>query len=67
MLTAAEEGMPLPLNGFEGQPVEWADPPEPLADIDWTETTRVFLYMPPIIANHVNAQAPQFHRHALLQ
>ena len=41
MLTAADEGAMLPLNGFEGTPVEWADPPEPYLDIDWTDTTCV--------------------------
>jgi hypothetical protein len=37
ILTAADEGMPF--NGYEGQPVEWADPPEPLPEIDWTDST----------------------------
>lgn len=41
LLTAADEGAILPLNGFEGQPVEWADPPDPLPDIEWTERTLV--------------------------
>ncbi|KAI0811211.1 PAB-dependent poly-A-specific ribonuclease subunit PAN2 [Irpex lacteus] len=39
MLTAADEDAMLPLNGFEGTPVEWADTPEPYDDIDWTDTT----------------------------
>jgi hypothetical protein len=39
ILTAADEGMPF--NGYEGQPVEWADSPEPLPDIDWTDNTYV--------------------------
>ena len=39
MLTAAEEGAVLPLNGFEGTPVEWADPPEPYEEIAWTDST----------------------------
>ncbi|KAG8827255.1 poly(A)-specific ribonuclease [Serendipita sp. 399] len=29
----------LPLNGFEGQPVEWPDEPEPLPEIEWTDRT----------------------------
>ncbi|KAJ6488514.1 ubiquitin carboxyl-terminal hydrolase-domain-containing protein [Mycena vitilis] len=33
-----EEGS-LPLNGFDGQPVEWADTPAPLPDIEWTDFT----------------------------
>lgn len=40
-LTSMEEGVDAPLNGFEGQPVEWADPPDPVPDIDWTEKTYV--------------------------
>ncbi|PCH38436.1 hypothetical protein WOLCODRAFT_97122 [Wolfiporia cocos MD-104 SS10] len=39
LLTAAEEGIVLPLNGFEGKLIEWADTPEPLPDIEWTDTT----------------------------
>ncbi|KAI0792843.1 ubiquitin carboxyl-terminal hydrolase-domain-containing protein [Abortiporus biennis] len=39
LLSAGEEGTELPLNGFEGQPVEWADPPEALPDITWTDST----------------------------
>ena len=39
LLTAADEGVTLPLNGFEGQPVQWVDPPEPLPDIQWTDHT----------------------------
>ena len=43
LLTAADEGAILPLNGFEGQPVEWADPPEPVPEIEWTDSTLVAL------------------------
>ncbi|GJE87918.1 PAB-dependent poly(A)-specific ribonuclease subunit PAN2 [Phanerochaete sordida] len=39
LLTAADEDAILPLNGFEGQPIEWADPPDPLPDIDWNDST----------------------------
>ena len=39
MLTAADEDAILPLNGFEGTPVEWADTPEPYPDIEWTDST----------------------------
>jgi PAB-dependent poly(A)-specific ribonuclease subunit 2 len=41
LLTAADEDAILPLNGFEGQPVEWADPPDPLPEIEWTDSTSV--------------------------
>ncbi|KAH9999109.1 PAB-dependent poly-A-specific ribonuclease subunit PAN2 [Russula vinacea] len=37
IMTAANEDMPF--NGYEGQPVEWADSPEPLPEIDWTDST----------------------------
>ncbi|KAI0637414.1 ubiquitin carboxyl-terminal hydrolase-domain-containing protein [Trametes polyzona] len=39
LLSAAEEGSTLPFNGFDGKPVEWPDTPEPLPDIEWTDTT----------------------------
>lgn len=29
----------MPLNGFEGQLVPWADTPSPLPNIDWAEST----------------------------
>jgi PAB-dependent poly(A)-specific ribonuclease subunit 2 len=38
ILSAAEEDH-LPFNGFDGQPVEWADTPEPLMEIEWTDET----------------------------
>ena len=28
-----------PFNGFEGHPVEWADPLDPLPDVEWTDST----------------------------
>lgn len=38
-MTAAEDESTLPLNGFEGQAVEWVDAQDPLPDIHWTDTT----------------------------
>jgi PAB-dependent poly(A)-specific ribonuclease subunit 2 len=38
-MTAAEEEGAVPFNGFEGQPIEWADIPEPPPQIEWTDTT----------------------------
>ncbi|KAH9934990.1 uncharacterized protein B0H18DRAFT_979313 [Fomitopsis serialis] len=29
----------VPFNGFEGKPIEWADTPEPLPEIEWTDST----------------------------
>ncbi len=37
IMTAANEDMPF--NGYEGQPVEWADTPDPLSEIEWTDRT----------------------------
>jgi PAB-dependent poly(A)-specific ribonuclease subunit 2 len=31
----------MPFNGFDGQPAEWADMPEALPEINWTDTTFV--------------------------
>ncbi|KZT11602.1 cysteine proteinase [Laetiporus sulphureus 93-53] len=39
LMTAAEEGADLPFNGFEGKPIEWPDTPEPLPEIEWTDST----------------------------
>ncbi|KAF7305131.1 PAN2-PAN3 deadenylation complex catalytic subunit PAN2 [Mycena kentingensis (nom. inval.)] len=39
LMTQADEEAVLPLNGFEGQPVEIADTPAPLPSIEWTEST----------------------------
>jgi PAB-dependent poly(A)-specific ribonuclease subunit 2 len=34
--TADDDGS-FPLNGFDGQPIEWADTPKCLPDIQWTD------------------------------
>lgn len=39
LLTAADEFSDLYFNGFEGQPIEHADVPDPLPDITWTDST----------------------------
>ena len=39
LMTAAEEDGAVPFNGFEGQPIEWADIPEPLPEIEWSDST----------------------------
>jgi PAB-dependent poly(A)-specific ribonuclease subunit 2 len=39
LLSAVDEGSSIPFNGFDGQPVEWADHSEPLPDIQWTDHT----------------------------
>lgn len=35
----AEGEEPLPLNGFEGQAIEWANELLPLPEMDWDEKT----------------------------
>jgi PAB-dependent poly(A)-specific ribonuclease subunit 2 len=39
LITAAEEDGSIPFNGFDGRPIEWADTPEPLPLIKWTDST----------------------------
>ncbi|KAF7359264.1 PAN2-PAN3 deadenylation complex catalytic subunit PAN2 [Mycena sanguinolenta] len=39
LMTQIDEEGSLPFNGFDGQPVEWADTPAPLPQIEWTDTT----------------------------
>ncbi|EJD06087.1 uncharacterized protein FOMMEDRAFT_78690 [Fomitiporia mediterranea MF3/22] len=39
LMTAGDEEGTVPFNGFEGQPVEWPDVPEPVPSIDWNDST----------------------------
>lgn len=39
LMTAADESEPLAFNGFDGQPIEWADAPQPLENVLWTKDT----------------------------
>ncbi|KAG6818207.1 hypothetical protein H0H87_000112 [Tephrocybe sp. NHM501043] len=39
LLSQAEDTVDVPFNGFDGQPVEWADTPDVLPEIEWTQTT----------------------------
>jgi len=41
LLTAADESSEPFFNGFHGQPVEWADTPEVLPNINWSDSTYV--------------------------
>jgi PAB-dependent poly(A)-specific ribonuclease subunit 2 len=38
---AKEDEEPPPLNGFEGQPIQWADKAPPLPEIEWDNKTSV--------------------------
>jgi len=39
LLTAEDESSEPYFNGFEGQPMEWADVSERVPDIPWTDST----------------------------
>ncbi|OJA15705.1 hypothetical protein AZE42_08691 [Rhizopogon vesiculosus] len=60
MTAIAEDVEPL-FNGFEGQPVEWADPPDPLPDITWTDSTPLnSIGMPYYNTLLLSSWTPQF-------
>ncbi|KAF5379932.1 hypothetical protein D9757_007171 [Collybiopsis confluens] len=51
----------VPLNGFEGRPVEWANPPDPLPELDWTDSTPLnSIGLPRYKTTLVSAWTPQF-------
>ncbi|KAK7449653.1 poly(A)-specific ribonuclease [Stygiomarasmius scandens] len=61
MRSQAEEGNSMPLNGFEGQPVEWADTAEPLPDIEWNDSTPLnMIGLPHYKTQLLSAWTPQF-------
>lgn len=39
MSASQSEDDHLPFNGYEGQPIEWANVPAPLPEIEWTDNT----------------------------
>ncbi|KAF8305548.1 PAB-dependent poly-A-specific ribonuclease subunit PAN2 [Clavulina sp. PMI_390] len=39
ILSSADDAEQVPFNGFEGKPIEWPDPVEPLPDITWADKT----------------------------
>lgn len=39
LMSQAENEAALPFNGFDGQPIEWADTPAPLPEIEWSDST----------------------------
>lgn len=41
VLTAVDGSEQTPFNGFEGQPIDWADAPEELPLVEWTDSTWV--------------------------
>ncbi|KAA1471282.1 PAB-dependent poly-A-specific ribonuclease subunit PAN2 [Dentipellis sp. KUC8613] len=61
LLTAADEEGMLPFNGFEGQPVEWANTPEPLPEIEWTDRTPLSsIGLPYYSSMLLSSWTPQF-------
>lgn len=39
LLSQAPDDQALPFNGFEGQPIPWVSPADPLPEIEWTNST----------------------------
>ncbi|EPQ58579.1 hypothetical protein GLOTRDRAFT_35919 [Gloeophyllum trabeum ATCC 11539] len=61
LMSAGEHDGEIPFNGFEGQPVEWADTPEPLPDIVWTDSTPLnSIGLPYYNSMLLSAWSPQF-------
>ncbi|KIJ63247.1 hypothetical protein HYDPIDRAFT_175993 [Hydnomerulius pinastri MD-312] len=68
LLTAADSSSEPLFNGFEGQPVEWADHPEPLPDITWTDATPLnSIGLPHYTAPLLSSFTPQFLPHSNTQ
>ncbi|KAG1748914.1 PAB-dependent poly-A-specific ribonuclease subunit PAN2 [Suillus paluster] len=60
MTAITEDAEPL-FNGFEGQPIEWADPPEQPPDITWTDSTPLnSIGMPHYNTLLLSSWTPQF-------
>ncbi|KAG7086554.1 hypothetical protein E1B28_002503 [Marasmius oreades] len=57
----AEDTQDVPLNGFEGRPIEWEDTHEPLPDIQWQDSTPLnAIGMPHYKSQLLSAWTPQF-------
>ncbi|KAF8078063.1 ubiquitin carboxyl-terminal hydrolase-domain-containing protein [Lyophyllum atratum] len=60
LLTQAEDVADVPFNGFDGQPVEWADTPAPLPEISWEDETPLnTVGLPYYNAQLLSAWTPQ--------
>ncbi|KAH7927078.1 PAB-dependent poly(A)-specific ribonuclease subunit PAN2 [Leucogyrophana mollusca] len=58
--TASDDTEQL-FNGFEGQPIEWADVPEPLPHIEWTDETPLnSIGLPHYSSLLLSSWTPQF-------
>ncbi|KAH0830330.1 ubiquitin carboxyl-terminal hydrolase-domain-containing protein [Lanmaoa asiatica] len=61
LLTAADGSFEHFFNGFQGQPVEWADVPEPLPEINWLDSTPLNSIGMPYYTNPLlSSWTPQF-------
>ncbi|KAG8217260.1 PAB-dependent poly(A)-specific ribonuclease subunit PAN2 [Butyriboletus roseoflavus] len=61
LLTAADESSEPFFNGFQGQPVEWADVPEPIPEINWSDSTPLnSIGMPYYTTPLFSSWTPQF-------
>ncbi|KAK0185791.1 ubiquitin carboxyl-terminal hydrolase-domain-containing protein [Armillaria mellea] len=59
--TQVDEGGLVPFNGFEGQPVEWANAPAPLPNIEWSDSTPLnSIGMPYYNSPLLSSWSPQF-------
>ncbi|KAK0458455.1 ubiquitin carboxyl-terminal hydrolase-domain-containing protein [Desarmillaria tabescens] len=59
--TQVDEGGLVPFNGFEGQPVEWANVPAPLPNIEWSDSIPLnSIGMPHYSSPLLSSWSPQF-------
>ena len=58
LMSAVTEDDVIPFNGFDGQPVEWADPVEAPHSIHWTDTTLAILFVLRFNTSHSCAKQP---------
>ncbi|KAK7049364.1 poly(A)-specific ribonuclease [Paramarasmius palmivorus] len=57
----AEDTDDIPLNGFEGKPIEWTDAPEPLPAVEWQDSTPLnSIGLPHYKSQLFSAWSPQF-------
>ncbi|KDQ12374.1 hypothetical protein BOTBODRAFT_134946 [Botryobasidium botryosum FD-172 SS1] len=68
LLTTTAEDTHVPFNGFDGQPIEWADQPEPLPNIHWTDSTPLNsiglpYYTSPLLSSYTHPLIPSSTAH----
>ncbi|KAG6850532.1 hypothetical protein H0H93_012148 [Arthromyces matolae] len=61
LLSQAEEVAEVPFNGFDGKPIEWADAPDVIPEINWTDSTPLNVVgLPHYDAQLLSAWTPLF-------